>query len=159
MLLRPCEPTLKCLWSRNGPAWPPAHSFLSPLSPTGEIASLGHRLKMSSMDTSMIQPPLDYSDSGLGILITINILALITTIVVTLRFWARSLTRQAFGADDYLCLAALLTHHALMVASCVCVRKGGLGRDMRMTSTEDPYSVVILFQVWNSTTLFPQYGC
>ncbi|KAJ0115641.1 hypothetical protein J7T55_010464 [Diaporthe amygdali] len=57
---------------------------------------------MSSMDTSTIQPPLDYSDSGLGILITINILALITTIVVTLRFWARSLTRQAIGADDYL---------------------------------------------------------
>lgn len=100
------------------------------------------------MDPSTIQPPLDYSDSGPGIVITVSILGFITSIVVVLRFWARRLTRQPFGLDDYLCLAALITQHVLMAGSCVSVVDGGVGRDMRITATEDPYSVVVLFQVW-----------
>ncbi|RYP67342.1 hypothetical protein DL771_007286 [Monosporascus sp. 5C6A] len=73
---------------------------------------------MSSVDPSTIQPPLDYSDSGPGIVISVNILAFIASIIVVLRFWARRLTRQPFGLDDYLCLAALITQHALMAGSC-----------------------------------------
>lgn len=98
------------------------------------------------MDPSTIQPPLDYSDSGPGIVITVSILGFITSVVVVLRFWARRLTRQPFGLDDYLCLAALITQHVLMAGSCVSVVDGGVGRDMRITATEDPYSVVVLFQ-------------
>lgn len=100
---------------------------------------------MSTPDPSM-QPPLDYSNGSPGIVISGSILGFITTIVVVLRFWSRSLIRQQFGWDDYLCLAALITHHVAMVASCVGAIHGGLGRDMRITAVEDPYSVVILFQ-------------
>ncbi|RYP19387.1 hypothetical protein DL765_003360 [Monosporascus sp. GIB2] len=101
---------------------------------------------MSSVDPSTIQPPLDYSDSGPGIVISVNILAFLASVIVVLRFWARRLPRLPFGLDDYLCLAALITHHVLMAGSCVGVLGGGIGRDMRITATEDPYSVVILFQ-------------
>lgn len=98
---------------------------------------------MASQDTS----PLVYSDSGPGIVISCSILAFISTAFVCLRFWARTLTRQKFGLDDWLCLAALLCQHALMAAAGIMVYQGGLGRDIRITSTEDPQSLVFLFQV------------
>lgn len=98
------------------------------------------------MASSAIVPPLDYLDRGPGIVISISILAFITTIIVGFRLWSRKLTHQPLGPDDYLCVAALLTHHALMAACCVGVVQGGIGRDIRITATEDPHSVVILFQ-------------
>ncbi|KAI7781493.1 hypothetical protein LA080_014669 [Diaporthe eres] len=97
---------------------------------------------MASADTS----PLVYSNSGPSVMISCSILAFICTILVALRFWARRLIRQSFGLDDWLCLGALLCHHGALVAGWVMVYQGGLGRDIRITSTEDPRSVVILFQ-------------
>lgn len=108
---------------------------------------------MAPTDSTTIQPPLDYSDDGPGLIIGSHFLGSLATIVVALRFWARRLTRQPVGADDYLCLAALITHHVVLTATRVCVQKGGIGRDMRITSTEDPESVVILFQVWSPATV------
>lgn len=98
---------------------------------------------MASADTS----PLVYSNSGPSMVISCTVLAFISTILVALRFWARRLTRQNFGLDDWLCLGALLCHHVVLAAGWVQVYQGGLGRDIRITSTEDPRSVVILFQV------------
>lgn len=91
--------------------------------------------------------PLNYSNSGPGILIGCSILALISTVVFVLRVWARRLTRQPLALDDYLCLAALVIQHALLVAAGVMVVKGGLGRDIRITAAENPDSVTFLFQV------------
>ncbi|KAK2600550.1 hypothetical protein N8I77_010077 [Diaporthe amygdali] len=86
------------------------------------------------------------SDSGPGLVISCSILGFISTVFVLLRFWARRLTRQSFGLDGWLCLAALLCHHAVLAAAGITVYKGGLGRDIRITSTQDPNSVVWLFQ-------------
>ncbi|KAK7219842.1 hypothetical protein V2G26_007845 [Clonostachys chloroleuca] len=101
---------------------------------------------MSAIDILAIQAPLDYSDSGPGAVIAFSILSFFTTTVVILRFLAKRLTRQTLGADDWLCLAALLIHHAFMIASCVGVVQGGMGRDVRITAVENPNSVVIFFQ-------------
>ncbi|KAI4598725.1 hypothetical protein KJ359_002617 [Pestalotiopsis sp. 9143b] len=101
---------------------------------------------MSAMDQQVIQPPLDYSNNSAGRVVGVVILGFIATFVVGLRFWARRLTRQAIGPDDYLCAASLFFQHALMIASCVCIVQGGMGRDIRVTASEDPHSVVVLFQ-------------
>ncbi|CAI6096060.1 unnamed protein product [Clonostachys chloroleuca] len=101
---------------------------------------------MSAIDILAIQAPLDYSDSGPGAVIVFSILSFFTTTVVILRFLAKRLTRQTLGADDWLCLAALLIHHAFMIASCVGVVQGGMRRDVRITAVENPNSVVIFFQ-------------
>ena len=98
---------------------------------------------MSSTDTS----PLVYSNRGPGIIIGCSILAFISTVVFILRCWARRLTRQAFALDDWLCLAALLIQHALLAAAGVMVVQGGLGRDIRLVATQNPHSIVVLFQV------------
>lgn len=98
---------------------------------------------MSSPDSS----PLNHHNSGPGILISCTILALISTVIFFLRIWARRLTRQPFALDDYFCLAALVVQHCLLGAAGVMVVKGGLGQDMRITSTKNPRSVVFLFQV------------
>ncbi|KAI1424925.1 hypothetical protein F5Y12DRAFT_749849 [Xylaria sp. FL1777] len=92
------------------------------------------------------QPPLDYSNSGPGIVISGSIVGFLTTVVVALRFWARRLTRQQFGLDDWLCLAALLFQHAVMISSAVGAINGGLGRDMRLVLLTNPNSIVVLFQ-------------
>ncbi|KAI0459323.1 hypothetical protein F5B21DRAFT_296836 [Xylaria acuta] len=92
------------------------------------------------------QPPLDYSNSGPGIVISGSIVGFFATVVVGLRLWARKLTRQPLGADDWLCIAALFFHHAVMAASCVAAVNGGLGRDMRLVVLENPTSTVVLFQ-------------
>jgi hypothetical protein len=116
------------------------------ISPAVNLSSLLYQPtveKMASIDTS----PLNYSNSGPTLIITCSMLAFITTIVFALRFWSRRLTRQPFGLDDYLCLAALIIQHGLLAAAGVMVVQGGLGRDIRITATEDPNSVVILFQV------------
>ncbi|KAI0379533.1 hypothetical protein F5Y04DRAFT_290390 [Hypomontagnella monticulosa] len=98
-------------------------------------------------DFSTVQPPLDYSDGGgVAAVICLSILAFFASVYVVLRFWARRLIRQPFGLDSYLCLAALLIHHAILAGSFVCILQGGLGRDMRITATEDPHSVVVLYQ-------------
>ncbi|TGJ86608.1 hypothetical protein E0Z10_g2177 [Xylaria hypoxylon] len=91
-------------------------------------------------------PSTDHSQVDIGTIITGSILGFFTTIIVILRFWARRLTRQRFGLDDYLCLAALLFHHVLLAASGVASVDGGLGRNMMVTAAEDPNSTVILFQ-------------
>lgn len=91
------------------------------------------------------QPPLDYSDSGPGILIGCYVLALVTTIVVALRFWAKRLTSSPLGLDDYLILSCLLVHHIFMVFGTIAVIQGGLGRDIRIVA-RDPNAVVILFK-------------
>ncbi|KAI0810059.1 hypothetical protein GGR55DRAFT_695856 [Xylaria sp. FL0064] len=92
------------------------------------------------------QQPLDYSNSGPGIVISGSIVGFITTAVVALRFWARRLTRQELGLDDWLCLASLLFQHAVMASSAVGAINGGLGRDMRLVVSENPSSIAVLFQ-------------
>ncbi|CAH0000743.1 unnamed protein product, partial [Clonostachys byssicola] len=101
---------------------------------------------MSAINITAIQTPIDYSDTGPGAVIACSILSVFTTTIVVLRFLAKRLTRQTLGADDWTCLAALLIHHALMIASCVAVVQGGMGRDARITVPENPHSAVILFQ-------------
>ncbi|KAI0112238.1 hypothetical protein GGR51DRAFT_60538 [Nemania sp. FL0031] len=96
--------------------------------------------------SSELQPPLDYSNSGNGIVISGSIVGFVATVVVALRLWARKLTRQPLGADDWLCIAALLFHHVVMAASCVAAVDGGLGRDMRLVALENPGAIVVLFQ-------------
>lgn len=102
---------------------------------------------MSSSSTSTIDPPLDYSNKGIGPEIVCIILGVVATAIVALRFWARRLTRQPFWIDDWLCLAALVTHHAVLVTFGVGVTDGGLGKDIRVVETENPYAIVVLFQV------------
>lgn len=97
---------------------------------------------MAAVDTS----PLVYTNSGPGIVISCSILGFISTVFVALRFWARRLTKQSFGLDGWLCLASLLCHHAILAAAGIMVYEGGLGRDIRITATEDPNSTVHLFQ-------------
>lgn len=101
---------------------------------------------MSSSQPAFV-PPLDYSDEGPGMIISCGILAFIATVLVVLRFWARRLTRSGLGLDDYLTLSALIAHHGLLGVSIAEVIIGGLGRDIRITSTEDPNSVTFLFKV------------
>lgn len=98
---------------------------------------------MAAVDTS----PLVYTNRGPGIVISCSILGFISTVFVILRFWARRLTRQSFGLDDWLCVASLLCHHAILAAAGIMVYRGGLGRDIRISATEDPTSTVYLFQV------------
>ncbi|KAI2603188.1 uncharacterized protein GGS25DRAFT_528232 [Hypoxylon fragiforme] len=100
-----------------------------------------------STNSSTIEPPLDYSDDGgHAAVVCLAILAFIASVIVALRFWAKRLIRQSFGLDSYLCLAALIVHHILLAGSFVCILQGGLGRDMRITATENPHSVVVLYQ-------------
>ncbi|KAK7972308.1 hypothetical protein PG988_006442 [Apiospora saccharicola] len=101
---------------------------------------------MSTTDPSTIQPPLDYSDKGPDIIISGAVLAFVSTVIVALRFWSRRLIHQRFGLSDYLCLAALLFHHGVIASGSVMAKQGGLGRDFRVTSTEDPGSITILYQ-------------
>lgn len=98
---------------------------------------------MAAVDTS----PLVYTNSGPGIVISCSILGLISTLFVVLRVWARKLTRQAFGLDGWLCLAALICHHAILPAAGVMVYQGGLGQDIRVIVSRDPTAIVPLFQV------------
>ncbi|KAF2970820.1 hypothetical protein GQX73_g2823 [Xylaria multiplex] len=101
----------------------------------------------------LTHPPLDYSNSGPGIVISGSVVGFITTVVVALRYWARRLTRQEFKLDDWLCVAALLFQHALMAASAVVAINGGLGRDVRLVLLENPNSVVVLLQARVQTTV------
>ncbi|KAK8037711.1 hypothetical protein PG991_001057 [Apiospora marii] len=101
---------------------------------------------MSATDPSTIQSPLDFSDKGPAIIASGAALGFVSTIIVALRFWSRRLIHQRFGLSDYLCLAALLFHHGVLASGSVMVKQGGLGRDFRVTSTEDPNSVTILYQ-------------
>ncbi|KAI1453772.1 hypothetical protein F4805DRAFT_478239 [Annulohypoxylon moriforme] len=101
---------------------------------------------MSSANLSTIQPPLDYSNKAPGAVISLSILAFITTIVVALRFWSRRLIRQPFGLDSYLCLASLLMQHAVMAGGLVALVNGEGGRDMRIIVAENPDAVIVLFQ-------------
>ncbi|KAK8102253.1 hypothetical protein PG984_015399 [Apiospora sp. TS-2023a] len=101
---------------------------------------------MSTTDSSTIQTPLDFSDRGPDIIISGAVLALVSTVIVALRFWSRRLIHQRFGLSDYLCLAALLFHHGVIASGSVMAKQGGLGRDFRVTSTEDPGSITILYQ-------------
>ncbi|KAI8960727.1 hypothetical protein F5Y11DRAFT_367222 [Daldinia sp. FL1419] len=96
-------------------------------------------------ERDQVQPPLDYSDSGPGIIIGSYVLALVTTIVVGLRFWAKRLTRASWGWDDYLILSCLLIHHVFLAFCTVAIVRGGLGKDMRVVS-QDPHALVILFK-------------
>lgn len=99
---------------------------------------------MAAVDNS----PLVYTNSGPGLVISCSILGFISTLFVVLRLWARRLTKQSVGLDGWLCLGSLLCHHAILAAAGIMVYEGGLGRDIRITATEDPTSTVHLFQVW-----------
>lgn len=95
---------------------------------------------MSSKDHS----PLDYTDKGTGLVAPAIVLAFAATLVTMARFWARRLTRQSFGLDEWLCLAALIAQHVFLAACGVSVFQGGMGRDIRISAIEDPESLVVL---------------
>ncbi|KAI1316815.1 hypothetical protein F5Y16DRAFT_393058 [Xylariaceae sp. FL0255] len=84
-----------------------------------------------------------YQDTGSGIVIGSSIVGFVTTVIVGLRFWARSLTRQPLRTDDWLCLSALFFQHALLVAACVEAIYGGLGRNMALIA---PNSLVTFYK-------------
>lgn len=98
---------------------------------------------MSSKDHS----PLDYTDKGTGLVAPAIVLAFAATLVTMARFWARRLTRQSFGLDEWLCLAALIAQHVFLAACGVSVFQGGMGRDIRISAIEDPESLVVLSKV------------
>lgn len=101
---------------------------------------------MSSED----QSPLDYTDKGTGLVAPAIVLSFVATIVTLARFWARKLTLQSFGLDEWLCLAALLAQHVFLAACGVSVFHGGMGRDIRISAAEDPESLGVLSKVWGS---------
>ncbi|KAI0544081.1 hypothetical protein F4679DRAFT_591867 [Xylaria curta] len=96
----------------------------------------------SSSDTML--PPIDYHDDGPGMVASSSVLALLATIAVALRFWARKLTRATLRLDDYLILAALFVQHAQSTAAFASVFGGGLGRDFQLVVAEG--KVVFLFK-------------
>ncbi|KAI1074786.1 hypothetical protein F5B20DRAFT_562351 [Whalleya microplaca] len=93
-----------------------------------------------------LQPPLDYHDDRVGMMVSGSILALIATSYVALRFWSRRLTGLSLGLDDYLVLAALVFHHACFASNIVYAEQGGVGGDIRLITMEDPGSIVILYK-------------
>ncbi|KAI1326110.1 hypothetical protein F5Y16DRAFT_375795 [Xylariaceae sp. FL0255] len=72
--------------------------------------------------------------AGLGVGIA---LALSTTAVVPLRFWAKRLTKVKFWIDDYLILAALIFHHGFAITSALAVFVGGTKSSDQSQSAED----------------------
>ncbi|KAI1802943.1 hypothetical protein F4811DRAFT_562859 [Daldinia bambusicola] len=101
-------------------------------------------MKTSSVE-HQTKIPLDYSNSGPGILISSYVLALVTTIVVALRIRAKRLISSSLGLDDYLVLSCLFIHHIFICFGTVAVIRGGLGQDMRIIA-QDPSAVVVLFK-------------
>ncbi|OTB11433.1 hypothetical protein K445DRAFT_26595 [Daldinia sp. EC12] len=104
------------------------------------------------------QLPLDYSNSGPGIIVGSYVLALITTIIVALRCWARRLTSLPLGLDDYLILSCLLMHHLFVCFCTLVVIRGGLGRDMRIVA-QDPSAVVALFKFLFMAEISYAFSC
>lgn len=129
------------------------YSFFQPAICTSAI--LSHTFDMSVQDSQTIQRPLDDSDNGPGMVIASAILGFVSTVIVLLRFLGKRLSRQPIGLDDYLCVAALIMQHVLLVSGCISVVEGGLGRDIRLVTAEDPNSVVTLYKVWDSLSIFP----
>lgn len=82
--------------------------------------------------TALIQPPLDFSDDGLEMIIGCSILAFLATACVALRFWSKQPARTSWQLDDYLALLAPGFHHAVSASSCVSVVYRGVGRDIRL---------------------------
>ncbi|KAI1330288.1 hypothetical protein F5Y16DRAFT_33994 [Xylariaceae sp. FL0255] len=93
-----------------------------------------------------VSPPIDYYNNGPGIIASTAVLAVIATIVVVLRFWARKLTRTHLGLDDYLVLSALLVHYACTAGTYASVIGGGVGQDFRLVEMEGPDKIVILYK-------------
>ena len=89
---------------------------------------------------------MDYSNNGPGALIGCAILGFITTVIVGCRFWARRLVSTTWGIDDYLTVAALVAHHAVLISFGVMIVNGGLGRDIAVVATV-PGAVTALYKV------------
>jgi len=76
-------------------------------------------------------------------LVVISILfVILSTIIVTLRCYARSLTRAVYGWDDYLVFAGFISNAALSVVSILIVYYGGVGRHVLDVMKDDPELMV-----------------
>ena len=58
--------------------------------------------------------PLGIWHGALPYLAVLSVLALAASAAVTVRFWSRRLIGDGFHADDWLALAALVAHHAVL---------------------------------------------
>lgn len=90
---------------------------------------------------------MDYSDDGPALLISSCVLGFFSTIIVGLRFWSRKLVGTPWGLDDWLTVASLLAHHAVVVTVGFMTQQGGLGRDIRVIVAEEPEDIAALYKV------------
>jgi hypothetical protein len=97
-------------------------------------------------DQMLADPSQNTPKNGHEFIVVFTVLATTATSFVALRFLSKRLTHHKFTLDDYLCLAALLAHHVLMASSCVGIVQGGIGRNMDDIMTQNPDSIVVLFQ-------------
>ncbi|KAF7522116.1 hypothetical protein G7054_g12243 [Neopestalotiopsis clavispora] len=105
---------------------------------------------MSTTSTS----PMDYSDDGPALLISSCVLGFFSTIIVGLRFWSRKLVGTPWGLDDWLTVASLLAHHAVVVTVGFMTQQGGLGRDIRVIVAEEPEDIAALYKALLAAELF-----
>lgn len=59
--------------------------------------------------------PLGIWHGAVAYLAVLSVLALMASVAVAVRFWSRRLMYDGFHADDWLALAALVFHHAVLV--------------------------------------------
>lgn len=110
---------------------------------------MSKELPPNEYSVSVDESSLDSTDDGPVIIIGASILAVLAMIFVALRFWSKRLSGNSWKLDEWLVLAALITHFSLMASSFVGVRKGGLGRDIDALVYNDPKALVVLFKVSN----------
>ncbi|KAN0066797.1 hypothetical protein V8E54_015086, partial [Elaphomyces granulatus] len=76
-------------------------------------------------------------------LVTISIVFIIlNSVFVILRFYARSITKAAYGWDDYLIIASFISNVSLCVVSIIAVYRGGVGRHIWDVLENDPKLVI-----------------
>ncbi|KAI2626778.1 hypothetical protein GGR54DRAFT_486138 [Hypoxylon sp. NC1633] len=59
--------------------------------------------------------PADLSPASVGCIISLSILAAISSLAVALRFWSRTLTQYGLHIEDWLSLVALIFQHACVI--------------------------------------------
>lgn len=94
-----------------------------------------------------IQPPLDYHNSGRGLIVSCSVLASVAIVCVALRFWSKRLVHIPWGIDDYLILGALIAQHVFLALGITMVVVGGVGRDIRLVEEDNPMKLVYLYRV------------
>lgn len=82
----------------------------------------------------MIKPSRD----GVALLAVSIVTAILATIAIVLRLWARRLMRIKLGLDDYLALASLIVYYGQLVVCFLHVLYAGTGTDQINVLTQSP---------------------